>query len=96
MTDKLPARLLGNKVLVQPHAQGQTTTASGIIIPITIQNPLEQATVVMYANGVINVRKGDEVLYPSGGGIVQEYDGVKYKFLSGPTETNEGDIWAVL
>lgn len=87
---------MGNKVLVQPISVGQTTTAAGIIIPPTIQNQLEAAIVTKFADGVINVKVGDEVLYPAGGGIVQEYGGIKYKFLNGPTETNEGDIWAIL
>lgn len=84
--------LMAFKVLVLPE-KAQEKIQGGIIIPTTANRNLEKATVVMLADGVINLQPGDTVLYPAGAGTSQEFDGIHYKILNGPTTSLTGDIW---
>jgi|SRR5882757_8476620 len=87
---------IGNKILVQPDPIKETTIR-GIIIPQSVNSQLEEATVIKVSQDVaILLKPGDRILYPSGSGVEQEYDGVKYKFLTGPTSKEVGDVWAIL
>jgi chaperonin GroES len=87
---------VGNKMLVLPDPP-QERTERGIIIPITAQGQLEEGTVVLVSQDVsILITEGERVLYPRGSGTEREFDGVKYKFLNGPTLKDQGDIWAVI
>jgi co-chaperonin GroES (HSP10) len=87
---------VGAKILVLPDPIKETTVR-GIIIPVSVNSQLEEATVIKVSQDVrILLKEGDRVLYPRGIGTEQDYDGVKYKFINGPTDTSVGDIWAIL
>jgi chaperonin GroES len=93
---ELPKRLLGNRIIVRPDPPSEKSVG-GIIIPVTAQGQLEEGTVVAVAADVEELlRPGERVLYPRNGGVEKEIDAVKYKFLTGPTIKEVGDIWAVL
>lgn len=94
--DKPKIRTIGTKILVQPDPPRETTVR-GIIIPISNANPLEEGTVILVSEEVAPyVQPGEKILYPKNTGVDQEYDGVKYKFINGPTATSFGDIWAII
>jgi co-chaperonin GroES (HSP10) len=93
----LPTRLLGNRIIVRPNEAEEAMTAGGIIIPGSVRSQLEEGIVIDVAKEVEELLKpGEKVLYPRNGGVEKEYDGVKYKFLIGPTLKEAGDIWAVV
>lgn len=94
--DKPKIRLIGTKILVQPDVPKERTER-GIIIPLANNDPLEQGTVILVSKEVAPfVAAGERILYPKGTGTEQVYDGVKYKFINGPTATSFGDIWAII
>lgn len=86
---------MGSKILVLPDPTVETMIR-GIIIPPTANSQLEEATVIKISPDVVGVYVNDRILYPRGIGVDQEYDGVKYKFINGPTATSTGDVWAIL
>lgn len=93
---KTPAvTLLSPKILVRP-GQAIERKQGGVIIPLTVNQALEEGTVVLISDGVLVLKNGDSVLYPRGAGVAQEFDGVNYKILNGPTTSEAGEIWAVV
>lgn len=87
---------VGNKMLVLPDARKEKS-AGGIFFPVAAPSLMEEATVILVSEDVaLLIKEGERVLYPQGAGVEREIDGVKYKFLNGPTATEQGDIWAVL
>lgn len=86
---------LGNQVLVKPLPK-QEKTSGGLIIPVVINKELEEGEVIAIAEAVINVNVGDKILYPTRAGTPHFHEDVNYKFLSGPTVTEMGDIKAVI
>lgn len=87
---------LGNKVLVKPLPKKERTTG-GLIIPAVIQQDLEEGEVIAIASNVINIKVGDKVLYSSRSGVAMLHDNeTHYKFLSGPSEKDPGEIIAIL
>lgn len=88
-------KLQGSKVLVLPKKQPEKKHGD-IIIPVTAAAQLEEAEVVLIGDKVVNLSVGDIVMYPSGAGTQQDFDGTWYKILSGPTKEVEGDIWAIV
>lgn len=96
-TKKPKIKPVGNKMLVRPDTPQDRRSAGGIFIPNTADSLLEEAIVVLVSEAVSGlISEGERVLYPQGSGVEKEYDGVKYKFLNGPTATEQGDIWAVI
>lgn len=96
MSTQPAIRPIGNKILVRPDPIKETTIR-GIIIPQSVNSQLEEATVILVSDDVaILLKEGERVLYPRAAGVEQEYDGIKYKFLTGPTSREVGDIWAIL
>lgn len=95
MDKKLAIKPLGSKVLILPDPIKQRTTATGIIIPLSNNSPLDEGTVMLVADMVVNLNPGDKVLYPRGGGIPITLDEIDYRFLNGPTEKDPGDIIAI-
>jgi len=94
--DKPKIRVIGNKMLVRPD-QPKEKIERGIIIPLANNNPLEEGTVILVSKEVEPyVAAGDRVLYLKGTGTPQDYNGVGYRFLNGPTATTFGDIWAII
>lgn len=94
--NKPKIRCVGNKILVRPEPPKERIER-GIIIPLANNNPLEEGTVILVSEEVAPyVQSGERVLYPKGTGVDQEYDGVSYKFLNGPTVSVMGDIWAII
>lgn len=88
--------LLGHKILVQPDKLKEQNIR-GIIIPESVQSQLEEGMVVKVAKAVEELlQPGEKVLYPRNAGVEKEFDGVKYKFLNGPTLREQGDIWAIV
>lgn len=88
-------RLQGSKILVSPR-KGKERTAGGLIIPVNVAAQLETGEVILIGDKVINVKVADIILYPAGAGVLQDFDGINYRFLSGPTAENEGDVWAIV
>lgn len=89
-------RTIGTKMLVKPDPP-QEREVRGIIIPMATANPLEEGTVILVSEEVAPyVQPGEKILYSKGAGVDQEFEGIKYKFINGPTATSFGDIWAVL
>lgn len=86
---------LGNQVLVKPLPKKERT-AGGLIIPAVVNNELEEGEVIAMASAVINMKPGDKVLYSTRVGVPLLHNDVNYKFISGPTEKNEGDIKAII
>jgi co-chaperonin GroES (HSP10) len=88
---------VGGKMLVLPDEAKERMSSGGIFIPQTATSQLEEATVVLVSANVSEfISEGERVLYPKGSGVDREIDGVKYKFLTGPTATEQGDIWAII
>ena len=97
LTQNTPkVRTIGTKILVKPDPP-QEKEVRGIIIPISNANPLEEGTVILVSEEVAPyVQPGEKIVYPKNTGVEQEYDGIKYKFINGPTATSFGDIWAII
>jgi co-chaperonin GroES (HSP10) len=94
--DKPKIRMIGAKILVRPDVLKEKEVR-GIIIPVANNNPLEEGTVILVSAEVAPyVSAGERILYPKGTGTDQEYDGVRYKFINGPTATSFGDVWAII
>lgn len=94
--DKINVQPVGNKIIVRPDPP-QEKNIRGIIIPVSANSQLEEATVIKVSQDVsILLSPGDRILYPRGIGVEQEYNGIKYKFLNGPTLKDVGDVWAIL
>lgn len=86
---------LGNQVLVKPLIR-QEKTSGVIIIPGIINKELEEGEVIAISSAIINIKPGDKILYGSRVGVPLLIDDTTYKFLSGPTESNEGEIKAII
>lgn len=86
---------LGNQVLVKPLPRKETTTG-GLIIPSVINKELEEGEVIAIADAVINIKPGDKILYSSRTGVPLLHEEIIYKFLSGPTSKDPGDIKAII
>lgn len=87
----LPIKLLHDRVLVQPGADGERTSTGGIVIPATAQvaRKLTWARVVAVGPNVRLVEEGDRVLFePEDRGSV-ELQGAEYVLL------RERDLHAV-
>lgn len=94
--DKINITPVGNKIIVRPDPLKETNIR-GIIIPVSANSQLEEATVIKVSQDVsILLSPGDRILYPRNAGVEQEYGGVKYKFLNGPTLKDIGDVWAII
>ncbi len=94
--DKINIKPVGNKIIVRPDPLKETTIG-GIIIPQSVNSQLEEATVIRVSEDVkILLQPGERILYPRTAGVEQEYNGIKYKFLNGPTLKEVGDVWAIL
>lgn len=86
---------LGNKVLIKPLPKKEKTTG-GLIIPTVIQQELEEGEVIAIGSSVINIDKGNNVLFTSRTGIPLLHNDIHYKFLNGPTEKDPGEIIAII
>jgi chaperonin GroES len=90
---------LEDRILVQ-QGEGETTTASGIVIPDTAQEKPQEGTVLAVGPGrwdedgekriPLDVAVGDTVLYSKYGGTEVKYRGENYLIL------NARDVLAVL
>lgn len=87
--------VLGNRVLIEPKRKAERTQGS-IIIPVNVNQNLEEGKVVGLGDSVINIELGDDILYPAGAGIPFELEGLDYKFIEGPTKDSPGNIIAVI
>jgi len=89
-------RTIGTKILVKPDPPKEREIR-GIIIPMSNSSQLEEGTVILVSDEVAPyVQAGERILYPKNTGVDQEYEGIRYKFLNGPTATSFGDIWAII
>lgn len=86
---------LGNQVLVRPLPK-QEKTSGGLIIPSAVNKELEEGEVIAFAEAVINIQVGNKILYSSRAGTPLLFEDVNYKFLSGPTINETGDIKAII
>jgi chaperonin GroES len=95
---KVGIKPLEDRILVQP-GEGETTTASGIVIPDTAKEKPQEGTVLAVGPGrydesgnrvPLDVSVGDTVLYSKYGGTEVKYRGEEYLIL------NARDILAVL
>ncbi len=89
---------LGDRVLVEPLKEGETTKG-GIIIPDTAKEKPQQGKVIAVGTGKLddsgnkipfNVKKGDTVLMPKYGGTEVKIDGKEYQIM------REEDILGVI
>lgn len=90
-----PSLLLGSRVLVLPDKAAERSQG-GIIIPVVVNQSLEQGVVEMIGDLVINVEPLDRILYPAGAGIPYDIGGVEYRFIEGPTKDSPGNIIAII
>jgi co-chaperonin GroES (HSP10) len=89
-------RPLGSKIIVLPDPIKETTIR-GIIIPESVQSPLEEGAVILVSKDVQELlQPGEKILYPRNAGVEKEIDGVKYKIINGPTLKDQGDVWAIV
>lgn len=86
---------LGNQVLIKPLPKKEKTSG-GLIIPAVVNKELEEGEVIAIADAVINVKPGDKVLYSARVGVALQHGDINYKFLSGPTAKDSGDIKAII
>lgn len=87
---------VGSKILVLPEPPKEYSR-NGIIIPMSVNSQLEEGTVISKSEDVsIHVNVGERILYPRTAGVEREFDGIKYKFLNGPTSKDVGDVWAII
>lgn len=91
MTDKLPIKMLNERVLVRLHADGERRTSGGILIPATAQaaKRLAWADVVAIGPNVRAMEVGDKVLFDPDERYEVEVRGDDYVIL------RERDIHAV-
>jgi chaperonin GroES len=87
---KVGIKPLEDRILVQ-QGEGETTTASGIVIPDTAKEKPQEGTVLAVGPGriddkgnrvPIDVQVGDTVLYSKYGGTEVKYAGEEYLVLS--------------
>src|ERR1700712_2063475 len=87
---KVGIKPLEDRILVQ-QGEGETTTASGIVIPDTAKEKPQEGTVLAVGPGriddkgnriPIDVSEGDVVLYSKYGGTEIKYAGQEYLVLS--------------
>ena len=87
---KVGIKPLEDRILVQ-QSEGETTTASGIVIPDTAKEKPQEGTVLAVGPGRIDdkgnrvpvdVSEGDIVLYSKYGGTEVKYAGQEYLVLS--------------
>lgn len=87
---------VGSKILVLPEAPKEYSR-NGIIIPMSVNSQLEEGIVVSKSEDVpMFVNVGERILYPRTAGVEREFEGIKYKFLNGPTSRDVGDVWAIV
>jgi len=91
-------RPLFDRVLIE-QVKAQETTAGGLIIPDSAQNPPQEAVVIAVgegkrnSNGELNpigVSVGDRVIFSQYSGTKVEYDGKSYILM------NVADLFAVV
>lgn len=86
---------LGNRVLVRPLPKQEKTTG-GLIIPTSVNKELEEAIIIAKGDAVINLAVGDKILYNARSGVAILLEDVNHKFLLGPTQTDTGEIIAII
>jgi chaperonin GroES len=92
VTDRLPIKMLHDRVLVrEPHEDGERRSSGGILIPATAQvsKRLAWAEVLAVGNHVRSVQVGDRVLFSPDDRFVVEIAGDEYLLL------RERDVHAV-
>ena len=92
MTDRLPIKMLHDRVLVrEPHEDGERRSSGGILIPATAQvsKRLAWAEVLAVGNHVRSVQVGDRVLFSPDDRFEVEIAGDEYLLL------RERDVHAV-
>ena len=84
---------LADRVIIQ-HAEAETTTASGIIIPDTAQEKPQKGTVIAVGKGTkdnsMTVKVGNKILYGKYAGTELKYNGSDYLIMK------ESDILAII
>ena len=94
--EKPKVKPVGSKILVLPE-EPKEYSRNGIIIPMSVNSQLEEGIVISKSEDVtLWVNEGERILYPRTAGVEREFDGVKYKFLNGPTSKDVGDVWAII
>ena len=87
---KVGIKPLEDRILVQ-QSEGETTTASGLVIPDTAKEKPQEGTVLAVGPGriddngnriPIDVKVGETVLYSKYGGTEVKYAGEEYLVLS--------------
>ena len=92
MTDRLPIKMLHDRILVkEPHEDGERRSSGGILIPATAQvaKRLSWAEVLAVGNHVRSVQVGDRVLFSPDDRYEVELAGEQYLLL------RERDLHAV-
>ena len=92
MTDRLPIKLLHDRVLVrEPRDEGERRSSGGILIPATAQisKRLIWAEVLAVGNHVRSVEPGDRVLFSPDDRFEVDISGEQYLLL------RERDVHAV-
>ena len=91
MADKLPIKMLNDRVLVRAQSEGERSTRGGILIPATAQmgKRLAWACVVATGANVRNMEIGDRVLFNPEDRYEVEVRGEDYVIL------RERDVHAV-
>ncbi|AZS14101.1 MULTISPECIES: co-chaperone GroES [Paenibacillus] len=88
---------LGERVLVEPIKQ-EETTALGIVLPDASKEKPQEGKIIAVGSGVLNdgvrvpleVKEGDRVLFSKYAGTEVKYDGKEYLIMK------ESDIHAII
>jgi co-chaperonin GroES (HSP10) len=90
-------KVLGKVLLVKVLPKKEKVTEGGILLPEVAQNePDEFGEVVKVSEHTRGVEVGDTVHYSASAGRAFNYNGFDHKYINGPTESTDGDIWSVV
>lgn len=86
---------VGNKLIVLQDPKREETEG-GIIIPDSVGDHvnLVRGEIVAVSKDLPELKEGQFILFPSGAGVLQEIDGIKYKFLK-HTSGADSHVWAI-
>lgn len=86
----------GQKILALP-LQAKEEKVESIILPETANANLSTAEIVAVGSSVADVYKvGDKILYASGAGVGQFYNGKPHIWLDGGDDKVLSNIWGIL
>lgn len=86
---------VGNKLIVLQDPKKEKSE-EGIIIPDSVSEHvnLVRGRIIVVSKDLPEFKEGEYILFPSGAGVPQVIDGIKYKFLQ-HTSGQNSEVWAI-